>query len=757
MRVYMEISPVLWSILVLLSWPSACLSVQTGQQKAASSINLQEITPTRPLTKQSAPYAIGDNNQIQTGAGQPTKNLVFRLSLNQTARDELERKGEGPEPWTFSSQNGTILSHKANLDLRKLLETLNNNNFSSEVLLDHYNPGMVNITISNVHNTDSETSTGLLLEDLLNESRTVFNGSSVVKDNHRFIPKHPTRSKPAHVELPIVTVPPIVRTIDIIAENYTIRQIADEANLFAWKLLHQTNIEKLGSHNIHQSPFAIYQGLALLLSGSMGDTSKELDRILLGSQSVYENTKLTHDQDRSRLLASFNDVVRQLYQSATNHFQVLCNESTTNSCSSNEHYQGGIKEQHLIIANNLLFSPNAYEISNEFKNSLNNYYNNTVITKIEVGSTESIQVINGWIRQATAGVIPSIINKKSTFDEYNVMTLLSTAWLAQEWKDNFRKISSSLRSSIRLKGQVLRTKKALAKDEPLLEFVDDNNNSHFVDYIKSDVTRNIHHYHSTLNGQLVDVVVVPFRDSNQKLVVLTPLNSNTNLSANQSTEAVNLAEDPNVEPPDTSSLSRLIAALTSNPRKATRSLWNTIAPDIITKKVYQNMQQAMQRNSSDDSGPPTLANIPPKVHLSMPLIRSETDSSLTAALNHIGIVNSFDPAQANFIGINGHPFNYYKLHLSGVMFKSTYNLNEFGVNYDRTVKTLESMRILANKQHSKNRIEIQTEMNMDNREPVDDIKLNKPFMYLICDVKTRLILYTGIMRNPTREADHLTT
>jgi len=34
---------------------------------------------------------------------------------------------------------------------------------------------------------------------------------------------------------------------------------------------------------------------------------------------------------------------------------------------------------------------------------------------------------------------------------------------------------------------------------------------------------------------------------------------------------------------------------------------------------------------------------------------------------------------------------------------------------------------------------------------IDDVKLNKPFVYVICDLKTRLVLYTGVLRNPSQE------
>jgi serine protease inhibitor len=71
-----------------------------------------------------------------------------------------------------------------------------------------------------------------------------------------------------------MTVPPIRRTIDVVAENYTTREVAEEANIFALKMANQQNVERLGDETMISSPFAVYQRLALLLSGAMGETAR---------------------------------------------------------------------------------------------------------------------------------------------------------------------------------------------------------------------------------------------------------------------------------------------------------------------------------------------------------------------------------------------------------------------------------------------------------------------------------------------------
>lgn len=725
------------------------------------------------LLVRTAPYTISGGQDPK----QHMKNIVFRLAVNHSngslpivaSNDAAYELYDASGLVGFSSASSS--GARVNFNLARLLETLNNNNFTSEVQFPTNEMGPVNITISRDRGQAIDEA---LLEELLidanlslQDTNRLANGSQVVKDNHRFEVRQPARSKPPMYEASI-TPPPIRRTMDVVAENYTVRRVTEEANMFAIRLLHQLNVEKVGAHNLVQAPFAVYQGLALLLSGATGDTAKELDKTLLGSQSVYENTKLTHDQDRARLMESLGDVVGQIQRSSTHHLRTTKDEAGKVLQELDEEaYAGGTAQQHLIVANNLLFSPSAFEISSEFKNTLNSRYNNTALTRIETGSTESIQVVNGWIRRVTNGMIPSIMNKKQTFDEFNVMALLCSSWLAQEWQDHFYRIGSPLRTGVRLKGQgrSLGSYQFSGSDETLLEFVDDNRRSHFVEYMRSQPTENIHHFHSMLNSFWVDIVVVPFLNSNHRLIVLTPL-ATQNLVNQSSPSQLALNDDHLLGPqplpppsntseaPDSSMLSKLVSTMAANPRKALRSLWNTIAPEIITKKTLQHLQLARQKNITMDERPEVASSMAPLVQLSMPMIRTDADSSISPALNHLGIVNSFDPNQANFIGINGHPFNYYKLHLSNVISKTTFKMNERGINYDKTIKTLESLRLFPYKLRTG-----QTKFRPSQAEPelrnkgdlVDEVKLNKPFIYLVCDIKMRLVLYTGIMRNPSQE------
>lgn len=758
--------------------------------------------PTRQLA-QPAPYLI-NNSEVRKEPieqhHQDIKNMIFRLSYNRSATSGQENQQSDAE----EMKNATLLgsSSRVNLDLKKLLVALNNNNISNEVKFFDDN-NLVNITITNLNNNNSQDNKVYLLEELMLDSRipTQLNSSSIIKDNHKSsndytklyhsrskLPNNLTATSSANSSsqsllnhfnqiTSLSTAPPIRTAIEVVAENYTMRKIADEANIFALKLLNQLNIEQIGAHNLIQPTFSVYQGLTLLLAGSMGETSKELDKVLLGIQSSYENIRLTHDQDRVRLLASLGDVMRQLQLSSSHHFKYP--NGTDRILIFNEPYFGGTKNQHLIVANNLLFSPASYEISNEFKSILNTNYNQTTITKMEVGSTESVQLVNSWIRKVTNGLIPHVMNRKATFDEYNVMTLLSSNWLMQEWKDKFYRIAHSIRNSIRLKGQgtILKSSRGLANmqaDETLLEFVDDNKQSHFVEYIKSRPSRHMQHYHAILNGIMVDVVVVPFRDSNHKMITMTPLQTTSSSTTTTTTTASNnLQQDidpsqlttalnePYADLPDSSLLSRLISALASNPRKAMRSLWAVVAPDIITKHTYQNIQLAKQMNVTIDEKV-IETTITPLVQLSMPMISTNADYSISAALNHIGIVNAFDRDQANFIGINGHPFNYYKLHLSNVLSKTTFNLDERGINYDRTIKSLASMRIYPERKDSsvddnEDEIESASEKAYTEREFIDEVKLNKPYVYMVADMRTKLILYTGIMRNPQEQAQATTS
>lgn len=760
-------SVIILAVFAIKLW-SACISLpvvsgasnndnSTSTATPNNSINLIQSNSDPPTTPrqlaQSAPYAIPSNNN-----NDGMKNILLRALNATTANNQTN------QPFKNSDNNGTIVHTQSNFNLVKLLDTLNNNNYTSEVSFnDDDEPSTVNITISNFRN--AEPSDEMFLDELLIDARDTKNqtfSGSVMRDNHRYKPKHPTRSKPSSIETTVlgITAPPISSAIEVMAENYTMRKIADEANVFAIKLLHQQNIEKLGSHNLVQSPFAVYQGLALLLCGAMGDTAKELDKVLLGTQSSYVNTKLTHDQDRSRLMASLSEVIFQLQRASTNHYYPTDLNATTSGP-----YSGGSAEQHLIVANNLLFSSSANEISNDFRTILNTYFNNTAITNIETGSTESVRTINNWIRRTTLGLVPSILDKRATFDEFNVMSMLSTSWLSQDWMDRFYRVTSPTRTTIRLKAQG----KALSRqsrDPTLLEFVDDSKRSHFVDYIQSSPSKDIQHYHMLINNVMTDVVVVPFQDSNHCFIALTPsvngplnttlqsIDSNNpssasnqlQVQANELDGASNGNQSATIDAPDSSPLSTFIAALVGHPKRAMRSLWNVIAPEIVTKQTLKNIHLARQKNITLDEKPSTI----PSVQLSIPIFKTQADSSISAALNQIGIVNSFDPNQANFIGINGHPFNYFKLHLSNVLSKTTLNLDDRGLNYDRTIKTLESLRI--HKERSKQKLDKEADLDTYNgMNFIDEVNLNKPFVFLICDLKTRLILYTGALRNPAQD------
>jgi hypothetical protein len=77
---------------------------------------------------------------------------------------------------------------------------------------------------------------------------------------------------------------------------------------------------------------------------------------------------------------------------------------------------------------------------------------------------------------------------------------------------------------------------------------------------------------------------------------------------------------------DPSPLTKMMSAFASEPRRAIRSLWATIAPDLITKQTLINLQLALQRNSSSSVDEKTALRefqIPPKTQLSMPLVKIE--------------------------------------------------------------------------------------------------------------------------------------
>jgi hypothetical protein len=72
-----------------------------------------------------------------------------------------------------------------------------------------------------------------------------------------------------------------------------------------------------------------------------------------------------------------------------------------------------------------------------------------------------------------------------------------------------------------------------------------------------------------------------------------------------------------------------------------------------------------------------------------------------------------------------------------VLYKTTFNMNEDGINYDRTVQTLEPMRIMAQRRHHRPR---PSEPELESGELVNEVRLNKPFVFSIKDIRTKLVL-----------------
>lgn len=589
---------------------------------------------------------------------------------------------------------------------------------------------------------------------------------STLANNHRLKPQ-PIRNlnKAATVINLMPMVPTRSSIIEVAAENFTMRKISEQANIFAMRLLSQIDQEQLYATNLIVGPFAVYQGLALLLSGAQGETAQQLDQLLLGSESTYtELAKQSSslNQDRPRLMVSLNEIIKNLRQN-----------STRNSNYGLSVQQNTQLLKPLITANHLLLSPST-EISNEFRHIIENYYDEVPLTKMEIGSLESVLNVNNWIRSVTNGIIPNILSRKTTFDEFNVMTLLSTAWMQQEWLDNFQRVTSQTKQFVRLKsgrgviataGQQQQhqsnSQQQPAKAPILMEFVDDNRQSHFVEYIVSQPSKNIKRFKMEIASSLkVDVVEVPFKYSDYKMVVLMPQQLNNLPVVNNigSAESTNQASSPTSNNVANGGLTKLIQLLSNNPKDSLRDIFNLIDPDMLTKSIYDNQQSSRKSNFSnfvvrdddlDDSD--TDANdfrVPNGIKLSMPLLKTEADLTLSATLNKLGITSALDPYQANFIGINGHPFNYYKLHLSKVLFKSNMNIDERGINYDKTIQTLEALRLAA--QMDRNRIASSLEpANGINQSDIEEFSLNRPYMYFIRDYKTKLIWFVGTVRDPS--------
>jgi serpin B len=112
------------------------------------------------------------------------------------------------------------------------------------------------------------------------------------------------------------------------------------------------------------------------------------------------------------------------------------------------------------------------------------------------------------------------------------------------------------------------------------------------------------------------------------------------------------------------------------------------------------------------------------VNLSMPRFEFDSDFELSKVLKAMGMTDAFSGAKADFSGMTGNK----DLHISEVIHKAFVSVDEAGT--EAAAATAVIMRLTA--------------MPM---KPVD-VNIDRPFIFLIRDIETGTLLFTGRVMDP---------
>lgn len=113
-----------------------------------------------------------------------------------------------------------------------------------------------------------------------------------------------------------------------------------------------------------------------------------------------------------------------------------------------------------------------------------------------------------------------------------------------------------------------------------------------------------------------------------------------------------------------------------------------------------------------------------QVNLSLPKFRIESSFSLSGALQSLGMTGAFDPAKADFSGMTGSR----DLFISSVVHKAFVNVDEEGTEAAAATAVIMETTAMPTK--------------------TVDLKVDRPFLFLIIDQGTGSVLFIGRVNNP---------
>lgn len=172
-------------------------------------------------------------------------------------------------------------------------------------------------------------------------------------------------------------------------------QLIEADNRFGLDLFNRIVAESDPNDNVMISPLSVSMALSMAYNGASGDTRREMEQTLGFSGLTPEEVNASHKALLSALATADSDVLLRV-ANAIYHHQTL-------------------------------------QVKNDFISVNRNAYN-AEISSLDFGKAASLDIINNWVSEKTAGKIPSIL------DQLNpdlMMVILNAVYFNGIWKSKF--------------------------------------------------------------------------------------------------------------------------------------------------------------------------------------------------------------------------------------------------------------------------------------------------------------------------------
>ena len=364
-------------------------------------------------------------------------------------------------------------------------------------------------------------------------------------------------------------------------------------NAFTLKLFKQMSASATGNGNLFVSPLSVSFAMGMTVNGAKGETLQSINNTM-----------------------NFNGF---LPDSVNSYYKKLITELPQLDPNTQ-----------LDIANSIWYKQGV-DVLQPFITTNTNAYN-AKIQALDFTNSASKDVINNWVKDATNGKIPAIIQQISR-DDY--MFLINAIYFKSTWKNKFDADKTSKQA-----------------------FTTGDNSQVQADFMTGKIDHHIYHTDAYLNPTIV--AEFPYSNDKYSMVVVLP------------------------------------------------------APGVSPKALLADIDAAKWQTWMDGLKPANNTVYFPKFSFSY-------QKSLNDDLTSLGMGNAFSE-KADFTGINANG----GLRISSVMHKAFIEVNEQGTEAAAATSVTIGVTSL----------------------PPNDLRLNRPFIFAIREMKTGLILFTGIVNNP---------